>query len=935
MNIGIKNTAATRLVIFALAVIFYIAGPAGAVEYYVSTSGSDNNPGTKERPLATIAAAQDRLRKQRTRSSRPRAATVWVRDGEYHLDKPLTFRPQNSGTEGAEITYAAYPGESVTLKGSQPINATWKPYKNGIYVCSLAGTPLEGKTSDQLFCNDRRMVRARFPDWDFANPLRSGTGYLACEDGDLTQMTWKPGQLDDKNGKWQNPSTGLLHCFHDKNWGNMQYRIKDVDFDTRRIIFGVGGWQCQRRAGPGKGRGHSSPYYIENIFEELGSPHEWFYDEQKGLLYFYPPKGVDIKTAKIEMATLKRLIEFSGTSEEPVHHINIRGFHLTQTQTTFMDAYEDLSRGDWSIHRGGAVYFLGAEDCRVDDCRIEQTGGSGIFLDGYNRRINIAGCLIEDVGESAVCFVGSSGAVRHFMTWADQGREGEKITDLTPGPKSPDYPKDCSVSNSILRNIGVFGKQTSAVIVSKSLNITISHCTVHGIPRAGITFNDGTWGGHILEHCDIWDTVMETGEHGPFNGWGRERFWSGLEKDLVMLDSLETVHIRNNRIANLRPAISAGNWTIDLDDGCSNYHVYNNLSLGSTLKLRDGFFRKVYNNIHVSAVPLGWHCWPEDNGDTFERNITVVAGAPEGSNIPTGEMIKAAGTMSAHPWGKRHAGNLWWNVNTNQFVASNRSGKPVESWQQWRKLGYGEGSALGDPKFVDPANGDYRVKSDSPALKLGFKNFPMDRFGHEMTRIVPFGGQFEDSRIVKLLPDARRGRVHYTLDGSEPTEKSTRYRWLLKITKTTTVRARTFDDGQVVGFEAKATFTKVDRTWVPSWYKCLQAGKWLEPKIETARLTPAKALTEVWHGMNVCNLADDGDLIDASGGQDYGVYISGITPGSPQAKWGFKNADVIIAIGPRKTSNMSDLKAAEQKTAPGKLPVTVMRSYNKVNLTID
>ena len=31
--------------------------------------------------------------------------------------------------------------------------------------------------------------------------------------------------------------------------------------------------------------------------------------------------------------------------------------------------------------------------------------------------------------------------------------------------------------------------------------------------------------------------------------------------------------------------------------------------------------------------------------------------------------------------------------------------------------------------FVDPANGDFRVKEGSPALKLGFVNFPMDQFG--------------------------------------------------------------------------------------------------------------------------------------------------------------------------------------------------------------
>lgn len=31
--------------------------------------------------------------------------------------------------------------------------------------------------------------------------------------------------------------------------------------------------------------------------------------------------------------------------------------------------------------------------------------------------------------------------------------------------------------------------------------------------------------------------------------------------------------------------------------------------------------------------------------------------------------------------------------------------------------------------FADPAHGDYRVKDGSPALKLGFENFPMDQFG--------------------------------------------------------------------------------------------------------------------------------------------------------------------------------------------------------------
>jgi len=925
-----KSMITVIIVLFA-GFLFGAGATASGWELYVSPAGRDTNPGSKEKPFATITRARDEIRK--LKSTRPdfKGATVWIQKGAYHLDEPVLFEHRDSGSQNAVITYAARPSEEAVLKGSFLLKAKWKPYKNGIYVCSLSGTVLENKETNQLFCNGKRMVRARYPDRDFDDPLRSGKGYFACADGSLTHIAWKPGQLDDKKGKWQNPQTGIVHCFHSRNWGNMQYRIKEVDWNKRRIIFGEGGRQCQRRVGPGKGRGASSPYYIDNIFAELDSPGEWFCDKEKNLLYFYPPKGVDIAAARIEAATLKNLLEFKGSSETPVHHINIRGLHLTQTQATFMDKYEDLGRGDWAIHRGGAVYFLGAEDCRLDDCRLEQVGGNGIFLDGYNRRVHISGCLVEDIGESAVCFVGWAGAVRHFMTWQNQDRAGQAITDLTPGPKSPDYPKDCSVRNSILRNVGAYGKQTSGVIVSKAMDITISHCTVYGIPRAGITFNDGTWGGHILEHCDIWDTILETGEHGPFNGWGRDRFWSGLKKELVFLDALKTVHIRNNRIANLRSAISAGNWTIDLDDGCSNYHIYNNLSIGSTLKLRDGYYRKVWNNIHVSAVPLGWHCWPKNSEDIFEKNITVVAGAPEGKTAPATAMIRAAGSMTDHPWGKRHANNIWWNVNTNKFTTQARSKQAVASWQQWRSLGYGEGSYFADPKFVDPANGDYRVRDDSPALKVGFKNFPMDRFGHKMTRIEPFGGEFEQEQTVNLRADARGGEVRYTLDGSEPTPTSPLYEKPIELRETTIVRAQTFKNGSAVGFETKADFKKVQNKRLPSWYQSLLAGRFVAGQVDSAEKAASQSKAIKWTGASLVDIVG-GDMIDALGGHERGVFVSELDPKSELYKKGLRQNDIIISLNDKPIDNLKAFNSVLNKNKKIVKTIQVLRAYKKLKI---
>jgi membrane-associated protease RseP (regulator of RpoE activity) len=49
--------------------------------------------------------------------------------------------------------------------------------------------------------------------------------------------------------------------------------------------------------------------------------------------------------------------------------------------------------------------------------------------------------------------------------------------------------------------------------------------------------------------------------------------------------------------------------------------------------------------------------------------------------------------------------------------------------------GWDANSLVGDPMFLDPAKGDFRVREESPALKLGFKNFPMDRFGVKKTSL--------------------------------------------------------------------------------------------------------------------------------------------------------------------------------------------------------
>ncbi len=73
--------------------------------YYVAANGSDSNPGTEAQPWLTIRKAAYTL---------VAGDTLYIRAGDY----PERVVPQNSGSEGNPITYAAYPGEVVTIEGT-------------------------------------------------------------------------------------------------------------------------------------------------------------------------------------------------------------------------------------------------------------------------------------------------------------------------------------------------------------------------------------------------------------------------------------------------------------------------------------------------------------------------------------------------------------------------------------------------------------------------------------------------------------------------------------------------------------------------------------------------------------------------------------------------------------------------------------------------
>ncbi len=651
-----------------LILLLFITGNAYTqTKLFVSTNGDDKNAGTIAKPFKTIKHA---VKVACTAKSN---AIVLVKQGTYYLDTTIVIDADSMSASSLQI--AAYNHEKVNVSAGRRLQLYWKPYKNGIYQ---ANVPTD-VVFERLYINGRLQVLARYPNYDSSARVFHGTAADAI--------------APERVKKWKHPEGGYVHALHAYEWGGFHYRITGVDADGKLQL--EGGWQNNR-----PNEMHKQYRFVENVFEELDAPGEWWLDRNDHVLYYYPPKNVNLSNALVEVSNLKNSIVLHGAADKPLKNVRLDGLNFIHNERSFWDTKEPLVRSDWTIYRGGAVLLEGTEKCNITNCNFTSIGGNAVMVSNYNKYDTISGCHISYIGANAVCFVGDPKAVRSpSFRYEDYVPYAQ--LDKVPGPLTNNYPQQCVVTDNLFHNLGEVEKQATGVEIEMSSSITVSHNSIYNTPRAGLNIGDGCFGGHVLEYNDVFNTVLETGDHGAFNSWGRDRYWSpdrnymdsivAVHPELILLDAQQPTIIRNNRFR------CDHGWDIDLDDGSSNYHIYNNVCLNGGLKLREGFYRVVENNILVNNS-FHPHVWFKNSHDEFKHNIVMKQYFP----------------IQIKEWGMDVDYNLF--PDTGALHKAQTDGTDAHS-------------SAGDAMFANAAKADYTVKAGSPALTIGFKNFSMDSFG--------------------------------------------------------------------------------------------------------------------------------------------------------------------------------------------------------------
>jgi hypothetical protein len=654
---------------------------ARGADLYVSPQGNDAWSGTlaepkpdgTDGPLASLGAARDAVRKLPQKGQKPIA--VELRGGVYRLSEPVVFTADDSGTAAAPIVYQARPGERPILSGGVPIGG-WKQGEQGIWTAEVPAVKTGQWYFRSLFVNGRRAQPARTPNegWiDSSGAIEKLNRQTARNDPNTRKGFRFAG---DQIEPWHNLNDVVLvyhHC-----WTASRHRITGIDGDEKIVRLSNSpnwpfGWWKEER------------FYVEYVREALDAPGEWYLDRQTGTLSYMPRPGEDMTKAEVLAPKPEELLKLEGDAAAGkwVEHVAFKGLSFRHTDWT-MPADAPVDRQSAAFLTTATVLLRGARHCRLEDCEIGHTSGYGLWFERGAKQCAAERCHLFDLGAGGVR-IGENGLSKN------PAEQTEKIT----------------VENCFIHDGGNVFHAGVGVMIQKSSHNVLRHCEICDFLYSGVSVG-WSWG---YQPSDAHHNVVEQ-NHIHHLGYAQLSDMGGI----YCLGDSPGTRLTNNVIHDIL-SHTYGGWGLYTDEGSTGIVMENNI----VYRVKDACFHQHYgkdnvvrNNVLAYAATFGQirrSREEEHNSFTIERNIVVYGDAPLlGGNWKNGNYTFRE--------------NVYWNT----------AGKPVEfpgglTLAQWQEKGYDAGSLVADPRFENAAGLDFRLKDDSPALKLGFRPIDTSRVG--------------------------------------------------------------------------------------------------------------------------------------------------------------------------------------------------------------
>jgi hypothetical protein len=680
-------------------------------DIFVSITGNDSGTGTQEQPLRNLQTAIDKIKN---------GGTVNLRGGVYYLQEPLQLKPENSG-----LTIKPYAHENVVLSSGKPIE-NWElvkhpvPGKNRPGKVWKAKVP-KGKSFLTLFDEQGFLPRCASPKFKaFEQDITVIEGGGAGKNETLdkkaspTKLYYRPGQIDHVES-FEGAEVFILPRF---DWVANYLPIATVNREERLIETSCPG--TYDLITPPTWTQIELFYQLENVPEFLDAPGEWFLDAKSGELYLIARN--EQKPSGVVAPTLNQIITLQGDfpAGNYVENVTIEGITFSHADRMTWENGRVGVQHDWEVVNGewACIKAKGVSNLQIKNCLFKNSGGNGIRIDFEGFGNTIANNEFRNLGGSAISLIGYA-------------------------PGTHDKLHTNKIINNYIHHCAKLWWLQAGITLCQSSNNLIANNLIHHLPYNGMAlvggrsalFGQGRKANSVADGLSYvnWEEIPE-----EVDEW--------YEK-IGYISTRDNV-IEHNEIYQVVQTLGDGNAIYLSGVGTGNIlqknYVHNIPSLSSAGGLRfdnDTWFCTMRNNVvwNVNGCNIvsKWVNNIENNimvNSGVRSSLSLAAGPKWGSNIRRNIVVNKRSVFepTMNKWMKLE--NILFRgelkeclITDNLFYVSDDDdlGKTVVA--KLNENLNSEGNIHSAPNFYDLENGDFRLKENSPALKMGF--IPFEDYG--------------------------------------------------------------------------------------------------------------------------------------------------------------------------------------------------------------
>ena len=455
--------------LFASATALFPNGNAHAVTQatlYVSPTGSGT--AFSQTQPGSLTGARNQIRT--INSAMTGDIIIYLYGGTYALGSSFQLQESSSthdsGTNGHNVIYQAYPGQTPILSGGITVTG-WSLFDStkNIWQASV-GTSVNSR---QLYVNGVRAIRTR-------GPLNPG-GFTATSSGYTASSSTM--------ASWGNQAN--IEMVQRNDWKQLRALVSSISGTT--ITMQTPGWTYAHNSPtpgpPWNGNGTVSMNdvtWVENAYELLTGAGMWYLNRSTGFLYYIPRAGENMSTATVVLPTVEKLIDASGaTSATPIHNVIFSG--IAFEYATWLGPSTSLGYADnqaailWfgptnPLKTLGNISFQSSSNIQIANCTFLHLGGAAIDFGKGAHANSIIGNHIEDVSSTGIAL----GEVTDYGT-----SDSTQMTDSN------------TIKDNYIRKVGVDFEDAVGIWVGYAKNLVLSHNDIDNTPYSGVSVGWG-WG---------------------------------------------------------------------------------------------------------------------------------------------------------------------------------------------------------------------------------------------------------------------------------------------------------------------------------------------------------------------------------------------------------------------------------------------------------